>query len=536
MAIGAILGIFSRLMRAGRKGILGIAIGLVVSATTAAPAAATDLYVDRDAPPTAAPCTIAAPCPAIAEAIDLADNDPLPDTVHVGRSTGAYAENVTVPDSPITLSGGDYNFLGIGSFSVIEGGSAPAVTLAPGTTARTVRGLTLQGGSTGPGTGVTLEAGGAPNVTIENNGFNETSPLATYLNAVGSPVIRGNTITGFDDATNWANGIGMNSAVAPRIVGNTISGIERPIVVFGGLAGTSQVRIADNTVQPSGNDAPSGGGNPGAAGILLGLGAGGEISGNLIIPGIGLNASAAGVYFSSDGPGSRSLSRNRIFAFPGNGVRAETTDPVTLNGDVIADNAASGISLTVPGSNAVATNATVWNNDASPGLNGEILLDEMATLVLDSTIVGDDGVRATIGTPSCTAIFSRGPAGSQRCQGQFATNATPSFVNAATRDFHLTPTSNATLIDMGNPAAPAFGVDFDGEARALDGLANNDCAPRRDIGADEVAGLSSDCPPPPSAAPATTAAAVKCPKGKKLVTVKKHGKKKKKCKKKSRKK
>jgi hypothetical protein len=49
--------------------------------------------------------------------------------------------------------------------------------------------------------------------------------------------------------------------------------------------------------------------------------------------------------------------------------------------------------------------------------------------------------------------------------------------------------------------------------------------PRRDIGADEVPGLSgADCLPTPAQ---TTAP--KCPKGKKLVTVKKHGKKKKKC-------
>jgi hypothetical protein len=516
----------------GRKAISGIAVGLVVGTAAAAPASAFDLYIDRDAPATAAPCTFNAPCQTIADGIGLAAGTAAPDTIHVSRSAGTYA-GATVPDSPITLIGNDYDHTPGGTQTIIEGGAAPAITLSAGLTARTVKGFTLQGGSTGPGTGVTLEGTGAPNLTIEDNAFNETSPLSTYVNLEGSPVVRGNTITGFDDPTQWANGIGMDHAVAPQIVGNTVSGIERPIVVFGGLSGTSQVRIANNTIQPSGNDAPASGGNPGAIGIDLGLGAGGEISGNLIFPGIGLNASASGVYFTSAGPGSRSLSRNRIFAFPGDGVRAETTDPVTLNGDVIADNDGAGISLTVAGSNAVATNATVWNNDASPGLNGEIRIHEMATLALDSTIVGDDGVRATVGTPSCTAIFSRGPAGSERCQGQFATNVTPSFVNAATRDFHLTPTSNTALIDMGNSAAPAFAFDLDGQARALDGLPDGACAPRRDIGADEAPGLSgTDCPPATPLTPATRA----CPKGKKLVTVKKHGKKKKKCKKKRRKK
>jgi hypothetical protein len=210
---------------------------------------------------------------------------------------------------------------------------------------------------------------------------------------------------------------------------------------------------------------------------------------------------------------------------------------VTLNGDVIADNAGPGIYLQNAGSDLTVTNATIWHND-NTNLVGEILIGDTSTVSLDSTIVGDDGVGAAAGTPTCTAVFSRGPAVSDACNGQFATNAAPSFVNAATRDFHLTPSGNASLIDLGNPAEPTLGLDLDGEPRAVDGIPDGNCAARRDIGADEVAGLSGDCAVAaapdvlaPTAPLAPGSNVRRCPKGKKLVTIKKHGKKKKVCRK-----
>ncbi len=507
------------------------AVALVASLALAPAALAGDYYVDGDvAATTDLFCPITAPCKTIAEGVNIAAGDDASvDTVHVGLGS-AYPESVTVPDTPLTLLGGEYNFTGTGTQSVIDGGTAPAITLSFGSLARTISGLTLQGGDAGLNDDHTLGGAALENVTIEDNIFNETGSLNSFINLSGSPTITGNTIVGFDHAGEWGHGIAMNNAVAPRIVGNSVKDVERGIAIFGT---TQQVTIAGNTIEPRGDDAPLGGG-PGSSGIGLGVGAGGDVTGNLIRAGAVLNAEASGIYLSSDGFGSRRLARNRIFGFPGRGVWVQTTDPVTLNGDVIAGNGGAGVYLQPPGSNVVATNATVWNNDASPGLNGEFLISETATLAIDSTIVGDDGVRATVGTPSCTATFSRGPAVSPRCQGQFATNATPSFVNAAGNDFHLTPTGNAALIDMGNPA-PASSPDIDGEPRAIDALANQVCAPRRDIGADEVSLANADCPPPvlPTTPPA---AARTCPKGKKLKTVKKKGKKKKKCVKKKRKK
>jgi hypothetical protein len=435
-----------------------------------------------------------------------------------------------VPDTPVTLLGGEYNFTGTGTQSVIDGGTAPAITLPFGDHPRTVRGLTLQGGVAGGFDDATLEGGASEGVTIENNVFNETGPIDTFISLEGSPTIRGNTIAGFDHPGEWANGIGMNIATAPRIENNSVSGVERTITVFGGISGTDQATITGNTLEPTGDDAPS---TPSEFGIGLGNGTGGVISGNLIRPSAFSppDATAAGISLTGDGTGTRRLSRNRIFGFPGTGVRVETADPVTLDGDVIAANGDVGIRNLTTTTSITATNVTLWDNDVS-GQIGEILVASGTSLALDSSIVGDGGIGQGPGTPTCSATFSRGPAFSALCGNQFSTAVAPSFVNAAARDFHLTPTGNAALIDTGNPAAPAGAFDIDGQPRALDALADSICAPRRDIGADEVSAPNSDCTPtaPPAIAPK------RCPEGKKLKTVKtKKGKKKKKCVKKKRK-
>jgi hypothetical protein len=508
-----------------------MAVGAVfaLALINAAPAAALDLYVDHDVAVTTDPaCPALAPCKTIVEAVALADvSDASTDIVHVGLGS-TYPESVTVPDTPVTLLGGEYNFTGTGTQSVIDGGTEPAITLAFGELPRTVRGLTLQGGVAGLTDDTTLEGAASGGVTIENNIFNETGPIDAFISLGGSPTIRGNTMVGFDHPGQWSNGIGMNSAIAPRIENNSISGVERSITIFGS---TQQVTITGNTLEPTGDDAPS---TPGGFGIGLGNGAGGEISGNLITAALFSppDATAAGISLTSDGPGTRRLARNRIFGFPGSGVWVETVDPVTLDGDVIAANGGVGIRNTTTATSITASNVTLWGND-TVGTAGEIRAGATTSVALDSSIVGDDGVQVAGGTPTCSATFSRGPAVSALCGGQFSTAAAPSFVNAAARDFHLTPAGNAALIDTGNPAAPASAFDLDGQPRALDALADSICAPRRDVGADEVSIPNSDCltTSPPATAPK------RCPEGKKLKKVKtKKGKKKKKCVKKKRKK
>ncbi len=508
---------------------LSLLAGLALPLLAAAPAGAADYYVDRDAPAAPNVCTFAQPCDQIAEGIDLADNDTVPDTVHVGRSNGEYTPvTATVPDSPMTLLGGG-DFAGTAAAATkIDGGNNPAVSFAGGSAPRAVKGFTLQGGDLGD---ATVSGPGGNNITVEGNLLNENpTAMQSFIDFSGAPTIVGNTIAGTDHAGGWANGIVVDSASTPKVIGNTVTGIERPIGICGGTAG---ITVANNVLQPAGPDGPTGGGTPGAIGINLCNGAGGDISGNLITPGPGIDITGTGIFMSSDGPGERRLARNRVFDLPNNGVRigAFATDPVTMNGDVIADSGGAGIASTGVATSITVTNATVVRNDTA-GTLGEIEAISGSLVTLDSSIVGSDGVQQapSIGSLICTATFSNGPAVSEQCSGQFTSNATPVFSDG----YHLAPGTNPTLIDMGNPAAPAFPIDVDGDLRALDGLLDGACVPRRDIGADEVPGLNgADCDPPvpPASTPAaaTPVAAANCPPGKKLVTVKKGKKKKKKC-------
>jgi hypothetical protein len=190
--------------------------------------------------------------------------------------------------------------------------------------------------------------------------------------------------------------------------------------------------------------------------------------------------------------------------------------PVTLFGDVIARTGsivtggdavlASSIKVTTGtylGGDLTVTNADIVNNN---NLAFELQDNH---LTLDSSIVrGPAGILTSSGdgTASCTITFSDGMTTSGGPCETFQTSAAPSFVDAATDDYHLTPIGNSMLIDQGNPLAPPAGAtDFDGDPRAIDSDGTCPLTPVRDIGADEVAAPIPDCPLPPTPTPTPTA-------------------------------
>jgi hypothetical protein len=490
-----------------RKVILGI--GLALSLGAPASAGAADFYVDRDVGVSDPDCELTAPCSTIATAINLSDNNADHDNIHVGRSSVGYAAAVTIPNFSMTLIGGDYDGAGAPApTTILDAGATTTVTFASGATARAIRGFVIQGGTGAMPNDHSLDATVAPtNVTIENNTFNENSAsLIKAMELSGSPAVRNNVIALTEAVATSAIGINLISAASPEITGNNISGAERSISISGG---TSTAVVSGNVVSPAGDDLAPG------AGIFINA-SGGTVTGNLITPGPGLGVSSNGMYITGDGPGTRALSRNRIFGFPDSGVYIGTPDPVTFNGDVIASNAGSGIENLFIASDLISVNnATVWGNDTA-GTVGEIGLGGSLAyeVAIDSSIIGDDGVKGGGGAASCTATFSRGPATSTACAGAFTTAATPSFVNAGANNFHLTEAGNSALIDTGNPGA-APGVDLDGNSLLLSGAPCATGAGRRDIGADEVA--PAPCPastPPPVQTGQRAAALKKCKKKK----------------------
>ncbi len=510
-------------------------ISVITAATLllmAAPAQAAEYYVDQDADNThPADCPIGDPCNTTVEALGQANlDDATVDTVHVGRSATEYMMPVSIPDTPVTLLGGDYDFTGApAATTVLDGGPTTTVTFDASVMGypRTVRGFVIQGGTgaTLPNS-ASLASDAAPaGVTIAGNTFNEDAATTSFaIYASGGPTISGNRIEMTETPAGSVSGIFVTSPGAPQLIGNVVSGAERSIHIDGD---TDSVLVSGNTLQPAGDDGVR------RTGIALSAGAGGSVIDNLIAPAPGISVDANGIYLSGDttGPGTRALSRNRIFSFPAEGLLIEAADQVTLDGDVIAGNGAAGLANRVTATSTDADNVTVWGNDTL-GTSGEISLITGGSLSLDSSIVGDDGVQQYLAgaAPACTATFSRGPVVTELC-GPFSTTATPSFLSQAQdrSGFRLSETGNSTLIDQGNPAAAA-GVDLDGNSLLLNGAQCGTGPGRRDIGADEVAPAPCAGPPP--------VAGKKCPKGKRLKRVKtKSGKKKLKCvKKKKRKK
>ena len=502
-----------------RRIYLGMAIGAALWLGAAAPAGAADYYVDLEAADPDDVCVLADPCDAISEAIDIADGAPAPDTIHVGPGVSPYP-STTVTNSPMTLIGNDYAGVGGGTTTVIDGGAATGVTLDAGAAARTIRGFTIRGGDAA-GTSQSLQAFISINMTVgPENVFDDADVDVERLVDLqgGSPRVTGNTFTGADLGQLQ---VGINytgSGPTPEIDNNVVTTFFQGVDV----TGPENVSIHDNTI--------AGIYDVGAfipAGITLGN-ASGTVARNQVSADPA-NALGNGITATSGAPIGTPLTISRtVVSEFGTGVNLGVEDDVVVVEGVLVKNEVGLSSFKDPGElgSLTITGSTIADNT----FVRQVYLDD-TPLILDSSIIGsgisaDDDIEV-VGTATCSISFSRGPTlatgGPTDCN-DFQTAALPAFANTADYPLNL---ANPALIDAGNPAAPASPVDFGGDLRALDGIADGNCAPRRDIGADEVVAASTDCDAHPLA-PTTTAR--KCPKGKKLKRVRtKNGKKKLKC-------
>jgi hypothetical protein len=268
-----------------------------------------------------------------------------------------------------------------------------------------------------------------------------------------APTVSGSTITGY------ARAIDISGGSSPVITGNHIAGAHDD-------SGTGfGVVVQDSTATITGNviDAPAG-----------------AVFGVSVIEESGPTAAAA------------TLKRNRIIgsgaAGSGGVASSNSQGLVTLDGDIIA-----GWDVGLLGTDVLPDNPDVGDMDAT-----NVTVADNATnqaqlnatkLTLDSSIIGDGGAPfgGLLGT--CTADYSRLPA-TNPCTATNPTSDPPLFVNPAGRDYHLQ--AGSTLIDAGNPAAPADPIDFDGDPRVMDGPDLGGCyltdladTAVRDIGADE---------------------------------------------------
>jgi hypothetical protein len=465
-------------LAAGRRRLVWFTtIAALAGLWSTAQASAADYYVDQDVLDPFNTCTLTTPCNQISEAITLADaDDGSADMVRVGRSATPYGA-VTVPNTPVTLLGGEFNAGADGPATEIDGAAAAGVSFANGTAARTLRGFTIKGGDSAAIVSSVQNAGGAGGITIDGNLFNEpSSELDAFISLQGSHSITGNVIEGSGQFV----GIQSLSSISARISGNEIQGTERAIDLEGlGMTGTQNI-VEGNTIEVLGTVLSP------AAGIFL-LAATGDVRDNLITmhPTTTLSQTNGIYAANNDTSGTLRLSRNTILGFDvpsGRAIDIVTPDPVTMNSDLLVGNTfgivdsgnGNSTSLTV-------TNATIWENTSA-----DIRLTNNPTevAVVDSSILGDIGIQDQAGGSTCTSSFSRGPSGVPFC-GPYATNAIPSFVEAGAGNYHLAEGGNSSLIDMGNPATPT-GTDFDGDPRAVDATLDCVAAPRRDIGADEL--------------------------------------------------
>ena len=471
-------------------------VAVVVAALFAGPsiAAATDTFADSSRADNSGDClTPATACKTI-NGVDGA----LAKTGGAGTvrlETGSYAENVTLP-------GGISLIADTAATPTIDPSSGVFAIRVTGPST-TIQGLTFSSNVANQTELVLEDAAGSPVVT--GNHFIDTTPasgdnqIGIHTTAQGTPQITGNTFTGL------FHGIDVVSPTTgtpgtPLISGNDISGVHDigdGIQISGAintnLTGPTTARLIGNTIH-----------DPGAGqSVGIFLADGGSFS-------LDPTSAATGM----------TMVRNRIIGGT-NGVEViGNRAPVTLFGDVIARTGsimsggsavqASSIEST-PGT-YLGGNVTVTNADIVNNVNLAFELQDNH-LTLDSSIVRGGAILTSSGdaTATCTITFSDGMTTTGGPCETFQTSAAPSFVDAATDDYHLTSSGNSALIDQGNPSAPPSGsIDFDGDPRAIDADATCPLTPRRDIGADEVNNGIPDCPVPPGtgAPPISSPAAV----------------------------
>jgi hypothetical protein len=347
------------------------------------------------------------------------------------RGFGAFFRGVLHAEAPVTVRGNMFD-----EDDPNNGVQPTAVLLAAGAGSATVTENTFDDDGDGQQRAVMTESSGSPQVSD-----NEISDMWHGIDAQrGTPLIRNNEISEIHSGGGVGTAIQVFSTadVHPTIVENTI----RPSIPDGGLPQYGIVVWGDDS-----------------------------------------DADVA----------AATLRRNRI---SGQYFGLETINsdgPVTLDGDALTGNfqgvyAADTTVTTGPG-DATLTNVTAWGNLTD-------IVSQDAHLTLNSTI-SEDAVATAVGdeTATCEISFSRGPAigtNQNGCDG-FQTTAAPQFVDPPEfddpGDVHLE--SASPMIDAGDPAdSPAGTIDFDGDARELDG--DLDCTVHRDIGADEFRPAAPD--------------------------------------------
>jgi len=445
----------------------------VIACLAVAPAVAqgADRYVDAETGADAGACTEELPCATIAFAlgVSIAGEQVLIDN-------GAYPEAVTVSGGR-SLTGWDFVDGDGTAPPTIDGGAGTAVTV-PASGASLIRDLRLWGDVAG----VRLEGPAEVSDNVFDDPDATSSASGVRVEGGEGAQIHDNTI--MDPAPGPGRtrlGVFAFAVSGLTVADNTIQGMTFGISVAGPL-GTPNV-IARNSIE----------GTQSASGV------GAAIRVTCCLPGAAIlraneihnpaTPPANGIALQDDAV----LERNEVTGHDAGVFAGADTQGTTLEGDRISGNN-TGLwafdNNPVPDQTSVTvTNATIFGN------GGDVFLSQ-SELALDSSIVGS--LTTSFEGSSCAITFSRGDAIGDDPTGcdSFQTTASPGFADAAGGDFHLT--LGSAMIDAGNPADPPEGaVDFDGDARALNGVTGCQGAPtRRDIGADELALVPGDCEPP----------------------------------------
>jgi parallel beta-helix repeat protein len=378
------------------------------------------------------------------------------DTVLV--APGTYHENISFNGKAITVTSS-----GGAAQTIIDGGSTgPVVTFNTNeASSSTFNGFTLQHGIStanslymGAGVYVYFASPTIQNNIIQNNNGCNGGGIGVYY---GSPIIRGNTIRSntMNACSGGTGAISVGGPGSTRIIGNIIQNNTASMGSCGGISldGGSSTTIQNNII--SGN----------AVSGLSPASVGGGICMWNILPSMSpANALIIQnlIYGNTAGQGGG------IYAFVPSGAR-----PLFLNNTIVgSSNSPQGSAVYITGYDDQAQ----FINNLMIGASGT------------NAVYCDSSYDQTSPSSTNNDAYSTNGTGLQgTCSGESSHNGNisvdPLFVNAATSDFHLQPTSPP--IDAGTNAAPNLPqTDFAGNPRILDG--NNDCVSTVDMGAYEL--------------------------------------------------
>jgi hypothetical protein len=177
------------------------------------------------------------------------------------------------------------------------------------------------------------------------------------------------------------------------------------------------------------------------------------------------------------------VANSKLMGNVGGGVSASSSDFELVNNIIVKNGGLASIfgGVLIDGnppsgpSGATFEFNTVSGNGAQAGSASGVLCSLVGTpLVFENSIVyGNVGVDGQVSGVKCAWAYS--DVGPQPATGTGTINNDPQFVDEASNNYHLKPTSPA--IDAADPAA-SVDVDIDGEMRPAGG--------RSDMGADEV--------------------------------------------------